>query len=114
MPVQNLHKCGVLHLHNLNIMETILFEKDGTAVLQGKICPFRAPLVLPSATIAGQLTIQNIPCTNACPLLEYDSFNNLAVIHCGCKSLQFNVNFIFRKDLEDQEKLVGKKSQIIT
>jgi hypothetical protein len=95
-------------------METILFEKDGTAVLQGKICPFRAPLVLPSATIAGQLTIENLPCTNACPLLTYDSFNKLGKIYCGCKPIEFNVKFVFRKDLEDLEKEKNKSNLIIT
>lgn len=95
-------------------METILFEKDGTAILQGKICPFRAPLVLPSATIAGQLSIQNIPCTNACPLLTYDTFNNVGKILCGCKPLEFNVKFLFRKDLEDLEKEKNKSNLIIT
>jgi hypothetical protein len=51
-------------------MQKVILLKDDTAILDGKICPFRNPLVLPSQTLAGQLTIENIPCTSACALFR--------------------------------------------
>ena len=52
-------------------MQKLILLKDETAILQGKICPFRNPLVLPSQTLAGQLTIENIPCTSSCALFRF-------------------------------------------
>jgi hypothetical protein len=74
--------------------ETVFIQKDGTAILQGKVCPFRTPLVLPSQTLAGQLTIQNIPCTSACPLFTLHSGGGDFVnIRCGT-GVRHDVNVI--------------------
>ena len=74
--------------------ETVIIQKDGTAILQGKICPFRNPLVLPSQTLAGQLTIQNIPCTSACPLFTLYLGGGASLnIRCGT-GVRYEVNVI--------------------
>lgn len=76
--------------------ETIILKKDGTAIFEGKICPFRTPLVLPSATIAGQLTIENLPCTSACPLHIFSRWGGDSVqLRCGGGTgVRYEVNVI--------------------
>jgi hypothetical protein len=67
-------------------MQKLILLKDETAILQGKICPFRNPLVLPSQTLAGQLTIENIPCTSACALFELTKVQReqpYVFLYCG-------------------------------
>jgi hypothetical protein len=106
-------------------MNKLIIEKDGVAVLQGKICPFRNPLVLPSPTIAGQLIIENIPCTSSCPHLKWFTENvkgadslhlvmeNYIQMTCGCEIIIDKVEIDFRGDIEDREKSKQKKSNII-
>lgn len=69
-------------------MQKLILLKDETAILQGKICPFRNPLVLPSATIAGQLTIENLPCTSACALFRFykEVHKPYVILDCGSKA----------------------------
>jgi hypothetical protein len=67
-------------------MQKLILLKDETAILQGKICPFRNPLVLPSQTLAGQLTIENIPCTSACALFKFNKQQEVkpyVSLYCG-------------------------------
>lgn len=76
-------------------MQKLILLKDETAILQGKICPFRNPLVLPSQTLAGQLTIENIPCTSSCALfkLNKDEQQPNVFLHCG-NTARFYVEII--------------------
>jgi hypothetical protein len=99
-------------------MEKLIYTKDGTGVLQGKICPFRAPLVLPSASIAGQLTIQNIPCTTACNLLQIEkSFDedikDKIIMYCGCEKISLKIDIIHEEDIINKEKEWAKKNNLI-
>ena len=67
-------------------MQKLIETKEGY-ILEDKICPFRNPLVLPSQTIAGQLTIQNIPCTSACALFDVVQLtDNYIHLKCGVNS----------------------------
>jgi hypothetical protein len=91
-------------------METIILMKDGTTILQGKVCPFRNPLVLPSQTIAGQLQIQNIPCSDSCPHFKVDAEN--LILSCGSNKVQFSYKMDFQKDIEDRERLAKQKSHL--
>ena len=85
----------------------IFIQKDGTKILQSKICPFRNPLVLPSQSIAGQLTIENIPCTSACPLFSFSKAGGAHVnIRCG-QGTRFEVDVI------EEEKIEHIKSNLI-
>lgn len=87
--------------------ETIFIQKDGTQILQGKICPFRAPLVLPSQSIAGQLTIQNIPCTSACTLFNFHKdIRPYVNIKCG-------IGNRYEVDIIEEEKEEQIKSNLI-
>lgn len=73
----------------------VKLSKDNVAILQGKICPFRNPLIFPGA-IQGQIEIQGMPCTNECPhfnLNQDEQNKNLGcvVITCGSVELNFMV-----------------------
>lgn len=93
----------ILYTISILYMNDLIIEKDGVAVLQGKICPFRNPLVLPSPTIAGQLIIENIPCTSACPLFQFNKLPHQSMgkvtIHCGNKEIIYEVDVIKNSNL---------------
>jgi hypothetical protein len=91
-------------------MQTIILMKDGTAILQGKVCPFRNPLVLPSQSIAGQITIQNIPCSDSCPHFKVDGEN--LILTCGANKVQLSYKMDFQGDIEDRERLAKQKSNL--
>ena len=74
----------------------VKLSKDNVAILQGKICPFRNPLIFPGA-IQGQIEIQGMPCTNECTHFTLKSYADqptwaTVTITCGCKTLEFDVD----------------------
>lgn len=86
--------------------QKIIIDKDGVGLLQGKICPFRNPLVFP--TSLGSVEIQNIPCASSCALFSFhpsgDDISGTAIISCSSKPIVINV------EIENQNK---SKSNLI-
>jgi len=53
-------------------MHKIIYDdKTKVGILEGKICPFRNPLILPGQ-IAGRVVIENIPCSTSCALFKLE------------------------------------------
>jgi hypothetical protein len=42
----------------------------GEIILDGKACPFRAPLLLPGR-VQGAIDMQHLPCSSVCPLFQF-------------------------------------------
>lgn len=86
--------------------QKIIIDKDGVGLLQGKICPFRNPLVFP--TSLGSVEIQNIPCASSCTLFSFypskDNISGTARISCGSNPIDIIV------EIENQNK---NKSNLI-
>ena len=80
-------------------MNLIYDEKAKVGILEGKICPFRNPLILPGQ-IAGQVTIENIPCTTACTLFHYSQNTNECKIYCGSILQSFKANVITQNKMQ--------------
>jgi hypothetical protein len=90
-------------------MQKLILLKDETAILQGKICPFRNPLVLPSQTLAGQLTIENIPCTSACPLFTFHKNDEIYVCvdeiyNCGYVNIRCGTGVKYDVQVIEEQK----------
>lgn len=69
-------------------------QADGTHVVikagAAALCPFKNSILVPGQ-INGQLTIQQFPCTTACPLCSYNNSESKLQIHCGTSTLVFEV-----------------------
>lgn len=58
-------------------------DKHGNISLDGKICPFRSPVLLPSQL--GGIDVQHIPCNSSCTHFHYvneDDQHNV-IVTCG-------------------------------
>lgn len=83
-------------------MNLIYDEKTQVGILKDKICPFRNPLILPGQ-FAGQVTIENIPCTTSCALFETNTITNVlteCTLNCGSSKLKFVAEIIKPKELK--------------
>ena len=85
-------------------MNLIYDEKAKVGILEGKICPFRNPLILPGH-IAGQVTIENMPCSTACTLFSFhtnETEKNIAHcdIVCGSSPIQFKARIITQNKMQ--------------
>lgn len=69
-------------------------QADGTHVVikagAAALCPFKNSILVPGH-IDGQLTIQQFPCTTACPLCGYYSKESKLEISCGTSTIVFEV-----------------------
>lgn len=69
-------------------------QTDGTHVVikagAAALCPFKNSILVPGA-IDGQLTIQQFPCTTACPLCSYSNKESTLAISCGTAVVSFEV-----------------------
>lgn len=69
-------------------------QADGTHVVikagAAALCPFKNSILVPGH-IDGQLTIQQFPCTTACPLCNYNNSESKLQIHCGTAVKDFEV-----------------------
>lgn len=79
-------------------------EKTNTGILEGKICPFRNPLILPGR-IAGQMEIQNIPCSTSCALFNVISDiktakETICALHCASEPFIINAQIEKINDLK--------------
>jgi hypothetical protein len=75
----------------------LIKQKNDVAILEGKFCPFRNPLLLPGR-MQGQITIEQLPCSNDCPLFVINE--NKVTIHCGCKPIEIEI------EIEQQIKFI--------
>jgi hypothetical protein len=83
-------------------MKEVQITKEGNAILVNHVCPFRNPVMLPSPTIAGQLILENIPCSSACPLFQFKLMQpNIGevTISCGNKEIIHVVDVIKHSNL---------------
>lgn len=58
-------------------------HKNGTITLDGKICPFRAPVLLPSQL--GGIDIQHISCDSTCTHFHHinEDGKSTIIVTCG-------------------------------
>ena len=58
-------------------------EKNGIVSLDGKICPFRQPVLLPSQL--GGIDIQNLPCNSTCTHFHHvnEDGKHMLIVTCG-------------------------------
>jgi hypothetical protein len=104
MPMQNLFRRSILYLPTLKkkTMKEVQMTKEGQAILINHVCPFRNPVMLPSPTIAGQIILENIPCSSACILFEFRKIHGQigeVTIDCGNKEKTFSVGIINHSNL---------------
>ena len=85
--------------------QKLIIDKDGNAILQGRICPFRNPLVFP--TSLGSVEIQNLPCASSCVHFRIDNnskYKEAVSLTCSGREITIEV------EIENQNK---SKSNLI-
>jgi hypothetical protein len=58
-------------------------HKNGIISLDGKICPFRQPVLLPSQL--GGIDVQHLPCDSTCTHFHHisEDGNHTVIVSCG-------------------------------
>ena len=64
--------------------KTLFLSKGG----QDAPCPYRQPILTPSATIKGSIDITILTCNSACPLFVLDNRNRVHLF-CGAAELVY-------------------------
>lgn len=65
--------------------------QTGELILDGKVCPFRNPVLLPGR-VQGSIEIQHIPCSSNCALFSYHE--NSAVLKCTGNDVHIHIETV--------------------